>query len=96
MAHYVVLGKYTEQGIRNIKEGPNRAKMVEQALQQAGGSMTSYYITMGEYDFLATVDLPNDETALRILMQIGQQGNVRTTTLKAFTRDEAAKILEGL
>ena len=96
MAHYVVLGKYTEQGIRNIKEGPNRAKMVEQALQQAGGSMTSYYITMGEYDFLATVDLPNDETALRILMQIGQQGNVRTTTMKAFTRDEAAKILEGL
>jgi uncharacterized protein with GYD domain len=96
MPSYVILGQYTDQGIRNIKQSPNRTQAVEQALQRAGGKMLSYYQTMGGYDFVCAVELPDDETAMRILMQVGSQGNVRTTTLKAFPREEIAKVIEGI
>src|SRR5579884_1758982 len=96
MPSYIILGQYTDQGIRNIKQSPNRTQAVEQALQQAGGKMLSYYQTMGGYDFVCAVELPDDETAMRILMQVGAQGNVRTTTLKAFPREEIARVIDGV
>jgi uncharacterized protein with GYD domain len=51
---------------------------------------------MGEYDFIVTVELPNDESAMSILLATGARGNVRTTTLKAFSLSEAEKVLSKL
>jgi uncharacterized protein with GYD domain len=39
---------------------------------------------MGQYDFVVTVELTNDESAMSILLATGVRGNVRTTTLKDF------------
>jgi len=51
---------------------------------------------MGCYDYVAITEAPGDEVALAQLLGLGMAGNVRTTTLKAFTTDEFAEILKQL
>jgi uncharacterized protein with GYD domain len=51
---------------------------------------------MGQYDFVVTVELPDDESAMSLMLATGIRGNVRTTTLKAFSLSEGEKIISKL
>ena len=95
MPHYILLGKWTEEGIRNVKEAPKRAENTRRMVEQLGGKMELYY-TLGEYDFLEIYEAPNDEAMMKILLWLGSQGSVRTTTLKAWTESEGAKVISQL
>lgn len=92
MSSFIVLGNWTNIGFKNAKDAPNRIKQTHKAVKEAGGKMQLYY-TLGEYDFVMTLEVPDDKTAMKILMWLGSKGNVRTKTLKAWTEDEAAKVL---
>jgi uncharacterized protein with GYD domain len=96
MPSYLTLVSLTDQGIRNIKEGPQRLDAFKQAVQAGGGRVIFVYMTMGEYDLVTLVEGPDDETAMRLLMQTGSLGNVRTKTLKAFTEEEYRRIIAAL
>ncbi len=96
MPSYVVLGKWTEQGIRDIKNSPARLERVKHGAQAAGGRLISFYMTMGEYDFVCVFELPSDQVVARLLLQTGMQGNVRSVTMQAFTEDEYQKIVGSL
>lgn len=89
---FVVLGNWTEQGIRNTKEVPERAKAANDIVKNAGGKMQTFY-TLGKYDFVAIIEVPKDDDIMAILLCLGNMGNVRTTTMKAWTEAEAAKII---
>lgn len=92
LASFIVLGNWTEQGIKDISEAPNRIKTTHSMVEKVGGKMQLFY-TLGEYDFAMTVEVPNDDSMLTVLACLGSMGNVRTKTLKAWTETEAAKIL---
>jgi uncharacterized protein with GYD domain len=94
MPHYVILFNFTEQGIRNVKDTINRAEAFKSAIEKAGGKFISEYYTFGKYDIVTIVEAPNDETILPVILATGSLGNVRSETLKAFSMDEAAKIIE--
>ena len=89
---FVVLGNLTDQGIRKITEAPKRDKVVHDMVNKAGGKMQVFY-TLGKYDFIAIIEVPKDDDLMAILLCIGSMGNVRTTTMKAWTEAEAAKII---
>ncbi len=93
MPTYIVLGRWTEQGIQRIKEGPKRAEAARAAVERAGGKWLGFYITMGRYDLVVVTEAPNDETVMQILLTLGSQGNVRTETLKAFPEADAVKVI---
>jgi len=95
MPHYVVLGNYTEQGIRSMKDSLKRDEDARRMIEQAGGKVQLYY-TLGEYDFVAILEMPNDENLLRFLLQVGTAGNVRTKTLKAWSESEAHRVMSQL
>lgn len=95
MLHYVVLVKWTDQGIRNVKESPKRAEAARKLVEAEGGKLTLYY-TMGRYDIVGIGEAPNDESLNRVLLQIGMAGSARTETLKAMTEAEAAKMIAKL
>ena len=63
MPSYLVLGNWTDQGIRNIKGGPQRLEAAKEAAQAAGGRIVFFYMTMGQYDLAALIELPDDEAA---------------------------------
>lgn len=96
MPTYVVLINWTDQGIRNVKDTIKRAEAFKSAVERSGGKMLDAYYTMGQHDFVVTVELPNDESAMSILLATGVRGNVRTTTLKAFSLSEAETIVSKL
>ncbi len=96
MASYVILGSYTEQGIKDVKNTPQRLEAAKQAMQAAGGRMIFWYLTLGEYDFVAVAEMPDAEAGAGVLLALGAQGNVRTTTMQAFTEDEAAAIVASM
>ena len=86
MPTYIVLGNFTDQGIRNIKESPKRESAFRNLCEKAGATVKDAYRTMGRYDVAAIVDAPNDVTMNAIVYSLGSQGNLRTETLRAFTR----------
>jgi uncharacterized protein with GYD domain len=96
MSAYIVLINFTDQGIRNAKDTVKRAMAVEKALEAAGGRKIGIWWTMGQYDMVFVAEGPDDETAMRVLLGIAMQGNVRTTTLKAFSEEETERIVAGL
>jgi uncharacterized protein with GYD domain len=95
LVNFVVLGNWTEQGIKNVGEVPNRIKTTHSLVEKAGGKMQLYF-TMGQYDFVMVVEVPTDEAMASILLCLGSMGNVRTQTLKAWTEAEGAKILTAV
>jgi len=96
MSTYVILMKLTEQGIKDIKNAPQRVKKVSQALEAAGGKVLAFYVVMGDYDYVAVAEAPGDEVAMAQLLGMAKMGTVRTTTLKAFTLEEFSQVLEKL
>ena len=96
MATYICLMKFTDQGIKEIKEAPERIEEAFKTLEAMGGKIVELYTTMGEYDYVAIAEGPNDEVAMTFLLGLGAAGNVRTTTLKAFKREDFVKLVKKL
>jgi len=96
MPTFVTLGKWTDQGIRNIKDAPKRRQAFEEKITSMGGKVKDAYLVMGEYDLVVVTELPNDETAAKLALGTAMQGNVRTTTMRAFSREEMDKIVGGI
>lgn len=96
MPTYISLINFTDQGIRNIKDSPKRLEAAKKLVKDLGGELKAFYLTMGAYDIVTVAEAPNDEAAAKFALTIGAAGNVRTTTLKAFTEAEYRKVIAGL
>ena len=96
MATYVTLLRYTEQGLKNIKEGPSRLEKAKQAFRALGGELKSFHLVQGRYDAIVISEAPNDEVATKFALATGSLGNVRTETMRAFTEEEYRKLVSGL
>ena len=93
MPTYIVLGQFTDQGIRNIKETTKRAQALKDMAKKFGATVTAVYWTLGQYDIATIVDAPDDASVNALLLSVGTLGNVRTQTLRAFSADEMGQIL---
>lgn len=96
METYITFIKYTDQGIKAIKDGPQRVGDARQAIESLGGRMVQTYLVMGEYDLVSIVEVPDAQTAASMLLALGQQGNARTHSVRAFNEQEMAEIIRGL
>jgi len=93
MATYIVLFSFTDQGIRNVKQLPERIKAGAAAAEKLGIKVKDRYSTMGAYDAVLIVDAPNDEAVTTWVLSIGSHGNNRTQTMRAYSVDEMDRIL---
>jgi uncharacterized protein with GYD domain len=93
MATCLLLCNWTEQGLRSIKEAPERRRRATQLAEQLGCKIIAVFMTLGQYDLAIRVEAPDDETLARWALTIAAQGNLRTTTLKAFPADEFERIV---
>ena len=96
MTTYIMLANWTDQGIRNAKEFPNRLDKARQVLKDMGGDLKLFFLTMGKYDFVAVYEAPDDAVAARFNLQLGMLGNVRTQTLKAFPEAAYREIMRTI
>jgi uncharacterized protein with GYD domain len=93
--HYIMLIRFTDQGIKNITDTTRRADAARSEAERIGGKFTVYW-TFGKYDGVGILEAPNDEAAMEFELRVGSLGNIRTTTLKAFTEEEIARVVGKL
>lgn len=96
MSTYILLLNYTDQGIRNIKESPKRVDAARALARKHGAELKELYLTMGTYDVVTVVEASSDEAVAKFVLAVGALGNVRTTTLKAFSEADFRKIVGAL
>lgn len=96
MAKYITLASFTDQGIRNVRDTVKRAEAVKVAAGKFGCELSQIYWTLGRYDLVTIIDGADDASLTAFGLFIGSGGNVRTETLRAFTRDEMNAIVGKL
>jgi uncharacterized protein with GYD domain len=96
MSVYVMLAKWTDQGVRSIGDAPKRIDAAKRLLEDMGGQMVSLYMTMGEYDLVGMFDAPDDAVAARFILLLSKTGSVRTTSLKAFPEQAFREIINSV
>ena len=96
MATYIVLTNFTDQGVRNAKETTKRADGVKEMAKKFGITVKEFYWTLGSYDVIAIFDAPDEASITALGLAIGAGGNVRTQTMRAFSRDEMNGVLAKL
>lgn len=93
MQTFVVLLNWTDQGIRAYPETIRRAEALEGTVEEFGGRIVSLLWTVGSYDLVVVVEAPDAESLTSVLLRLGALGNVRSSTLRAFGREEMASIV---
>jgi uncharacterized protein with GYD domain len=93
MPRYIVLIDWTEQGVRGFKDTVERYDSAASAIEPLGVRFTDIYWTLGGHDIVALADAPDDESLAAGLLTVAGAGNIRTTTLRAFTRDEMKEVV---
>ena len=96
MATYIIMSKWTAQGLQNIKQSPARLEAGRKAFEAAGMKMTGFYMTTGRYDMVAIVEAPDDVTLAKTILATTAPGNYTTETCRAFTEDEYRQIIGGI
>jgi uncharacterized protein with GYD domain len=96
MPHYVMLLRYTQQGIAKIKDSPTRLDAARKAAEAVKGKIHSWYLTMGRCDAVLIAEFPDDATCAKFALSVAAQGNVTTETLKAFNEPEYRKIIDSM
>ena len=96
MTTYIMLARFTQQGIQHIKESPNRLEAGKQAFRSMGAELKEFYLVSGQYDIVTIFEAPDDETMAKVVLALGSKGNVKTETLRAFTEDEYVKLVSDL
>lgn len=93
MATYVALINWTDQGVKGFKESVDRYEAAQTQLSSMGVRFTNVYWTLGAHDIVGIVEAPDDETLAAALLAVAGQGNIRTTTLRAFSLDEMRGVI---
>ena len=96
MPTYVVLMNWTDQGVRTAKETVQRRDRADALAEKHGARIEQVYWTVGPYDSVLIIEAPDDESATAFLLEAGSLGNVRTTTLRAYDREEMSSVLGRL
>jgi uncharacterized protein with GYD domain len=96
MTIYISMMSYTDKGIQAVRESPRRMDAASKMLEDMGGRFRDFFLTMGTYDLVLIYEAPDDAVSARFQLLLGAQGNVRTTTMKAFPEAAYREIVASL
>lgn len=94
MPHYIILSNLTDEGRRTIKQKPERIIEVNKEVEAMGVKIHKQYALLGSYDFINIVEAPNNETVMKMSVEIGSRGSVHLMTLPALPVEEFIKKLK--
>jgi len=96
MPTYISLMSYTDKGIQAVRDSPRRLDAAKRMLEDMGGTFRQFFMTMGAYDLVLVYEAPDDAVSARFQLLLAAQGNVRTTTMKAFPEAAYREIIASL
>jgi uncharacterized protein with GYD domain len=96
MPTYMIMSKWTAQGLQNIRQSPTRLDAGRKAMEAAGLKMTHFFMTTGQYDMIAIVEAPDDMAFAKAVLANVSKGAFTTETCRAFTEIEYRQIIGGI
>lgn len=96
MTRYLLLLRFTEQGVKAVDRSPARAAQFRDVVAAAGGNVSFQFWTTGQWDGCALLETPDEQTAASLVLGLGKAGNVRTQTMRVFDEQEFKSIAEKL
>jgi uncharacterized protein with GYD domain len=93
MPSYVVLYRFTPEGVKGIRDSVKRAGLIRQQNAAAGFTIREVFWTQGPYDMVAVVDAPSEEKMMGAMLNVVSAGNATSTTMRAFDATEMSRIL---
>ena len=93
MPGYIILAKWTQTRVAEVKNSPERMKQGRAVAEKLGGKVVGMWVTMGEYDGVIVVEMPDDQTAATFALGLASQGSAATQTMRAFSEDEFAQLI---
>ncbi len=94
MATYIALIDWTDQGVKGFKESVDRYEAAQSELRSMGVEFTDIHWTLGAHDLVGVIEAPDDQTLAAALLTVAGQGNIRTTTLRAFSAEEMRGVID--
>lgn len=91
MAYYVILSKLTDEGRKTIKQKPERMLEVNKELEAMGVKVKEQFAVLGMYDFVNIVEAPDNETVMKMSVELGARGSVELLTLPAIKAEDLIK-----
>jgi len=97
MAMYVMLTNLTDEGMETLRKNPQRIKEVnDEVSEKFGVKIVSQYMVMGDYDFVNFIEAPDNDTMVKMAIELGSRGTLRTLTMPALEVDKVIEDLKGL
>ena len=96
MSAYILLCNFTEQGVRNIKDVPNRRAAARELGKRLGVEIRSSHLALGAYDLIINAEAASDEAMATFILSLSSRGNLRTTTVKVFPEADYDKVIAAL
>lgn len=96
MPTYISHVSFTEQGIKDLKDAPNRIDANKKLWEESGGKLVAWYIVMGDYDALLISEAPNEKVMAEIAIKSSRRGRTRFKTYAAIPIEEFSEVSERL
>jgi uncharacterized protein with GYD domain len=96
MVTYMMLMKLTDQGIKNVREAPERYEGAIKAFEKTGGKVIGFWIAIGKYDYVSVGESTSDEAALAFAVALSSLGNVRVESVKLYSREQFTNLIKML
>ena len=87
---------WTDLGIRAVKDAPKRSQAAKELAKKLGVDVKQVYLTSGEHDLLLIVESSSGDNVAKFALATASLGNVRTTTTRAWSEAEFAKLISEL
>ena len=88
MPTYIMLATLTSDGVQTVKTNPNRIREVNKEVEQLGASVKAQWATLGDFDFVSVVEVPDEKTMARVSLELGSRGTARYTSFAAIPIDD--------
>ena len=96
MPHFICFLNWTDEGAKNAKGISERHDAAHSLAASVGGEIVGAYVTTGQYDVVAVLNMPDGDAMAKFALSIGARGQARTTTVRAFPYEEISKIASSL
>lgn len=96
MPLYIGLFRFTDEGVRVMKDLPSRTLEIVHKLEDQGFAIHGTYFTLGEYDLVSIIEAPSEVDQAKAVLILNQLGFIRTHTMRAFTMDEFTQFADEL
>jgi uncharacterized protein with GYD domain len=90
MPKFMIRGTYSDEGVKGVLKdgGSGRVDAVRKLAESVGGHLDAFYFTFGEDDTYVICDLPDNEAAAAVALNVGATGGVRAKTSMLLTPEE--------